>query len=210
MISIKLRALAPAAMLATIALQFSCKTTNSTTMTLTGNSAATLSCGPDRTFYFHWAPESAAKGWLADSGAPPLSDLSSLLPASSPRYALSTKTIDRLIRNDKFGPSWMAGPGVYLAIEPSQTEYFGDTLLIFRFRDSQGKGLLCKDWTKDDDPGRTQNINSPGSPGAPVLAEYDSVSRWFIAPRAPIVSQGESVLFVPCTARHIASRPSLV
>ncbi len=182
-----------AIILAALMLQFGCKTQGSGVTAIADSLPATLGCGPDRTFYFHWMSIAAAQAWLKDAGAPAAANVSSLQAASSPDYPLDPATINYLIRNYTEGA---AGPGVYVSAEPLGTKNFGETLLIFRYRDDQGKGLPCADWRNDTPAKRELSIQAKASPDLPVLARYGLAKQpWFVTPRAPIASRGEHVVF---------------
>ena len=185
------------AILAAVMLQSSCKTIESRSSVAAVTSTelpATMQCGPNKTFYFHWMSKAGAQGWLKDAGAPAGSNFFSLQAASAQRYPLVPATINTLIRYSQ-GNGWLAGPGIYLAPEPLSTRDYGDTLLIYRYRDGQGKGLHCDDWSKDLRKEKERNEQAKGSSDLPVLAVYWEPNGYCIGPRAPMAGRGENVVF---------------
>ncbi|MCX6109823.1 MAG: hypothetical protein NTZ90_09515 [Proteobacteria bacterium] len=176
-------------------LQFGCKAHGSGVTAATTDLSPTFSCGANKTFYFHWMSEAGAKGWLNDAGAPPALSVTTLQGASSPLYPLSQATISTLIRYYTPNENSVIGPGVYLASEPTLTYTYGDTLLIFRYRDNKGKGQPCEDWSKDLPKHLERNVQAKGSSDLPLLASYWPSKGYFIGPRAPMAARGESVVF---------------
>ena len=184
------------ALLASVLVPLSCKTQSSGTASVTNDLPTSLDCGPQRTFYFHWSSQQAATFWLHDVGNWQVSDFASLQERSTPLNTVNATVMNRQIRYYKPANAAL-GPGIYLAVDPIQTAYYGDTLLIFRFRDNQGHGLPCENWLKDQNEHRDRNLLAKASPDLPLLAQYMQIRsvQWFISPRAPIPSRGEVVQF---------------
>ncbi|MCX6109003.1 MAG: hypothetical protein NTZ90_05285 [Proteobacteria bacterium] len=113
-----------------------------------------------------------------------------------PHYTVNATLIDSQIRRYNHDNAAL-GPGIYLAPDPLQTKDYGDTLLIFRFRDNQGRGLRCENWLGDSLKYCDRNVLAKGSPDLPLLAQYvqSNPLQWFISPRVPIPSRGEVAQF---------------
>ncbi len=154
-------------------------------------------CGPHKTYYFHWASAEAAKNWIEGASGSQGNLSSQLLPAGSPGYPMNEKLMWTLKHNSN-NLANVLGAAVYLAFGPLETHKWGDTLLIFRFRDRQGKGLPCQDWSGGNDLAVKARLNKIANPSdLPIFIQYRNslTERWYIAPRAADESQGENVVF---------------